>query len=73
MKYLGSKNKISKYILPLILQNMNNRPYVEPFVGGANLIDKINNRRRIGNDNNKYLIALFKALQNGYIPPDNVL
>ena len=44
MKYLGSKNRISKYISPILQQYINeNRitTYYEPFVGGANIIDKI--------------------------------
>ena len=42
--------------------------YFEPFVGGANLIDKICCKKRIGNDVHKELIALFNAVQNGYQP-----
>lgn len=38
MKYLGSKNKIAKYILPIMLEYRNDRIWVEPFVGGANTI-----------------------------------
>lgn len=64
MKYMGSKNRIAKYILPIILQNRKEHQYyIEPFVGGANLIDKVNGLK-IGLDINKYLIALFKGLQN---------
>lgn len=36
--------------------------WVEPFVGGANMIDKVKGNR-IGADNNKYLIALLKEMQ----------
>jgi DNA adenine methylase len=43
--------------------------WVEPFVGGANSIDKVGGWR-IGNDNNFYLIELFKAIQSGWIPPN---
>jgi DNA adenine methylase len=72
MKYLGSKNRISKYILPIILEGRTNgQYYVEPFVGGGNTIDKVGGNR-IGSDSNKYMIALHKALQNGWIPPKNV-
>ena len=39
--------------------------WVEPFVGGANMIDKVDGKR-IGNDSHKHLIALHKALQDGY-------
>lgn len=69
MKYMGSKNRISKQILPIILKNRkNNQYYVEPMVGGANLIDKVDGLR-IGGDSNIYLISLLKEIQNGWIPP----
>ena len=65
MKYMGSKNRIAKHILPIILKNRKeNQYYVEPFVGGANMIDKVN-ALRIGADINPYLIELFKGLQKG--------
>lgn len=63
MKYMGSKNRISKYILPIILKNRKpDQWYVEPFCGGCNSLDKVSNPR-IGNDSNKYLIALLKEMQ----------
>lgn len=58
MKYMGSKNKISKELLPLIIKNrIPNQWYVEPFVGGCNMIDKVDGNR-IGNDSNIYLIEM---------------
>lgn len=43
--------------------------WVEPFVGGANMIDKVPDRfERVGYDYNEYLIAMFNSLQNGWIP-----
>jgi DNA adenine methylase len=72
MKYMGSKRRIAKYILPIILKNRRlHQTYVEPFVGGANVIDKVDGVR-IGADNNKYLISLFKKLQKGWTPPSDV-
>ena len=72
MKYLGSKNKIAKYLLPIILKDRKpDQYYVEPFMGGGNMIDKVDGLR-IGNDINYYLIEMWKALQNGWIPPDTV-
>ena len=63
MKYMGSKNRIAKYILPIILKDRKeNQYYVEPFVGGANMIDKVDGNR-IGADNNEYLIAMWQGLQ----------
>lgn len=74
MKYMGSKDRIAKKILPIILNCDLNSDYVEPFVGGFNMIDKIPsfNRKRIANDKNNYLISLFSKLQNGWIPPKKV-
>lgn len=72
MQYLGSKNKIAKRILPVILEGR--RPeqwYVEPFVGGCNSIDKVGGLR-LGNDINLYLIEMWKALQVGWKPPEVV-
>lgn len=69
MKYQGSKDKIAKYIIPFLIKDREiDQWYVEPFVGGANLIDKIKGNR-IGSDVNFYLISLFKALQGGWRPP----
>ena len=65
MKYMGSKARFAKEILPITLQGrITNQYYVEPFVGGCNIIDKVKGNK-IGADSNKYLIALWKGLQNG--------
>jgi len=71
MKYMGSKNRIAKYLLPIMLENIGGRTWVEPFVGGANMIDKVDGKR-IGADLNEYLISLFSGIQNGFIPPNEV-
>jgi len=71
MKYIGSKNRIAKEILPIMLKERGQRTWVEPFVGGANVIDKVNGNR-IGNDNQEYVISLYKALQSGCKPPIEV-
>lgn len=64
MKYVGSKNRISKEIAPIIQSYIDNMPnckgYIEPFVGGANMIDKIKCNNKIGLDIHKYLIALLE-------------
>lgn len=74
MKYLGSKNKLSKELLPIILKDSNKfENYVEPFCGGCNMIDKVSGfKRRIANDYNQQLICLLKELQNCWIPPDTI-
>lgn len=59
---MGSKNRISKDLLDIILKDRTNEYYVEPFVGGCNIIDKVNGDR-IGSDKNEYLISMWKGLQ----------
>ena len=44
MVYQGSKDRISKFIVPIIqkyIDSFHIKNYYEPFVGGANVIDKI--------------------------------
>lgn len=72
MKYMGSKARISKELAPMfndIIKKHNIKTYIEPFVGGANMIDKIECETKIGIDNNYYLISMWKALQSGWEPP----
>ena len=72
MKYVGSKAKYAKYILPIILKDrMEFQWYCEPFCGGANLVDKVTGLR-IANDINYYLIEMFKAIQNDWSPPNSI-
>lgn len=66
MVYMGSKNRITKYIVPIIqsyIDDNNVNTYIELFVGGANVIDKIICNRKIGNDYNENLISLLKYAQ----------
>jgi DNA adenine methylase len=60
---MGSKSRYAKYIVPILqkcIDENNIDTYVEAFVGGANIIDKIKAEHRIGSDNNPYLIAVLK-------------
>ncbi|WAX07884.1 DNA adenine methylase [Bacteroides phage BK687P6] len=69
MKYMGSKWRIAKHILPIILEGRKDgQHYVEPFCGGCNMIDKVPGNR-IANDSNPYLIAMWEALSWGWDPP----
>ena len=72
MKYMGSKNRFAKEILPIVLKGRKPEQwYVEPFAGGMNLIDKVTGNR-IANDNNKYLIALWKGLNESKTYPTEI-
>ena len=74
MKYMGSKNRIAKHLLPIMLAECEKHgitKWVEPFVGGANMIDKVPDTfERIGYDLNNYIIEMFNSLQQGFIPKD---
>jgi len=70
---MGSKNRISKELVPIITKDLKSSQwYVEPFVGGCNMMDKIDHPYRLGADSNKYLIALLQAIQNGQKLPEYV-
>ena len=72
--YLGSKNRLSKHIAPIIQSYIDKgcNGYLEPFVGGANMIDKIQCDNKIGSDVDRYVIATLQGLQNGLEPPREV-
>lgn len=71
MKYMGSKSRIAKYILPIMLQYRENRTWVEPFVGGGNLIDKVDGER-IGSDINPHVIEALKIIRDkAHLLPKN--
>lgn len=68
MKYVGSKNRLSKELAPIIQSYINDETvaYIEPFVGGANMIDKIKHHNKIGSDLHKELIELLKYTRDNY-------
>ncbi len=75
MKYMGSKSRIKKEILPIIqkvIDDNNITMYIEPFAGGCNVIDSIKCKTRIANDLSTPLIELWKAIQRGENLPQAV-
>lgn len=75
MKYMGSKSRMTKYLVPIIqryIDKNNIKNYLEPFVGGANVIDKVKCDRKFGSDSHKQLIAFLDALSNDYEPPKHI-
>lgn len=76
MVYMGSKARLAKYIAPIIQSYITPHTvgYLEPFVGGANMIQHIKHDRRFGSDINKYLIALLKYAQDlSNVLPETIL
>lgn len=74
MQYLGGKYRTSKTIIDFILLGETHHSvYLEPFVGGASVLEKIPSTfKRLASDVNPYLISLYKAVQRGWDPPKNV-
>ena len=77
MKYMGSKARISKYILPIMLEEAEKHritTWVEPFCGGCNMIDKVpDSFERIGYDFNEHTIkAMIDIRDNSEGLPDAV-
>ena len=73
MRYMGSKSRLKKEILPCIQSYINEdtKGYLEPFVGGANIIDDVVCSKKIGNDISDTLIALLNHVKNnGELPKE---
>lgn len=68
MKYMGSKRRIVGDILPIMLDGEHGT-FVDVFCGGCNVIDHVPaDYRRIANDVNQYLIAMWRHLVDGNYP-----
>lgn len=68
MVYMGSKRRIAKHIIPIMIEAADKAgvaKWVEPFVGGANLIDKVPDRfERVGYDFNEHVIYALKDIRD---------
>ena len=65
MRYSGSKAKIAKYIIPFIMKELKpGNAYIEPFVGGCNMIDKVDWPWKIGYDINGYVISMWSWIKS---------
>lgn len=64
MKYMGSKNRIADEILEIMLSyRTENQWFVDLFCGGCHIIERVGGKR-MANDKNRYLIAMWKGLIN---------
>lgn len=71
MRYLGGKNKTRKQISAFLESIREGKEYFEPFVGGAWILQEMTGER-VASDGNDALITMYKALQDGWIPPEFV-
>lgn len=68
---MGSKARVAKEISEIInnmIKENKITTYIEPFVGGPNMIQHIKCENKYGYDNNEYLIEFWKQIQNGWNP-----
>ena len=70
MRYNGGKSRACKRIAAAI-NSFGPNLYMEPFVGAAWVTQHVDAQTKLAYDANKYLIAMWGALQNGWMPPDN--
>jgi len=70
---LGGKKRVAKDIVKFLKPYLIDKSYyLEPFVGSCAIIENISGIKRYASDKNEYLIELYRALQNGWIPPQNL-
>ena len=70
MRYFGGKFKISKDLANILNPITKDKPFVDLFCGACNVVEKITTASsRMANDNNPYLIALLKDIQDDWKPP----
>lgn len=72
MRYLGGKSRIAKELIAVLnTYRLPGQLFVEPFLGGCNVLPLMDNPR-LGAEINPSLIMLYKALQAGYVPPTEI-
>lgn len=73
MHYMGSKARHAAEIIAITCSGRKpGQTYVEPFVGGGNVICRVPGPR-IANDVNRYMVALLDAVGNqGWLPPETM-
>ncbi len=71
MQYLGSKNRISKNLGAYLQSVRQDRVFVEPFCGSCS-ITAVMGGPRIASDAHLDLILMWKAIQDGWLPPENI-
>jgi len=68
MRYNGGKHSCAKEISSII-NSYNPRSYWEPFIGAANIIDKVIADKRLGTDLDQDIIILLSSVRDGWVPP----
>ena len=73
MRYQGGKSRIAKEIAEIINAEVKDRAFVSLFCGGCAVEERIKGAASVVcNDTHPYLIAMWKSLQSGWLPPSEV-
>lgn len=73
MQYLGGKSRLGKKIAAVLNPMLvNGAPYYEPFCGGCWVSQYVRADWRLLADAHPQLIAMWKAVQAGWVPPENI-
>lgn len=73
MQYMGGKSRISKQIAEILNSAIDkDTSFVSLFCGSCAIESKVQADVKILNDKHPYLIAMWQALQNGWMPLDVV-
>ena len=75
MRYFGGKARTCKQIANVInsaIQKKKFSTYIEPFCGGLWVTQYVKHFKRQIYDINPFLIDCYKAIQNGWVPPDTI-
>lgn len=75
MQYLGGKSRLAKHIAQAILTDTDRRDtYIEPMIGGGSVFCAMAPHfdNALGGDIHPDLILLYRAVANGWLPPEHL-
>lgn len=75
LPYMGGKTRSLKHLIPVLQAHAQpGQPYIEPFVGGGSVLEAMFDpaRPRVASDINRALICFYRAVQKGWLPPDEI-
>lgn len=75
MHYLGGKSRLAKKFAPILneaIARSDRGRFIEPFVGGFNIVPVVPPVPTLCNDLHRGLITMYQALQRGWQPPETL-
>jgi DNA adenine methylase len=74
MQYLGGKSRVAPHLARVMLAQANSPCYVEPFAGACSVAVRMASgfKHVYLSDASPDLIALWKAMQSGWVPPETI-